>query len=238
MKLCVIGDSQVASLKLGWDAAREQNRQIDVTFFAGRYPRLSHLELENDSLVPKEEKLAEQISYTSGGKDRISIGDYDAFLICEWTLRLPILASSLTSAVCKQTCVDIFQRSIGRKLAEMVRGVTHKPILIAHAAQKSLDPEADRLESFLDYSTVRNLFAASIDIEASQFVGQPISTIAADGWHTEKSYSIGSRRLDVGDKLSNKEHLVNDIGHMNEQFGRLWWRSAVEESGVFIKEKI
>ena len=55
----------------------------------------------------------------------------------------------------------------------------------------------------------------------AELVMQPLSTIV-DGMHTRIDFSRGSRRLLVQDRKHEVLHPVEDRGHMNDEFGKLW----------------
>lgn len=85
LRLCVIGNSHIAAVKLGWDVAQSDGRAdmggIAPTFFGAPRDGIRHAKLEEGSLVPKRKDVAEYFKLLSAGQDRIRLTDYDAFLL-------------------------------------------------------------------------------------------------------------------------------------------------------------
>ena len=90
MKICVIGNSHVASLKEGYDSLKQSNPRwadIDLTFFAARAKLIMALDIihgaDGASLLAgaKGSELETSIEYTSGGKKVIDLRDYDHCLL-------------------------------------------------------------------------------------------------------------------------------------------------------------
>lgn len=85
LRLCVIGNSHIAALKLGWDTVRAENGpERDVvapTFFGAPRDGIRHVRLEGESLVARRKDITDYFKLISGGQDRIRLGDFDAFLL-------------------------------------------------------------------------------------------------------------------------------------------------------------
>ncbi|MCU0827778.1 MAG: hypothetical protein MUE52_10315 [Tabrizicola sp.] len=83
LRLCVIGNSHIAALKLGWEAAKAKGVQPDVrpTFFGAPRDGMRHVALSNGCLIPGRKDIVEFFKLISGGQDRIRLSDYDAFLL-------------------------------------------------------------------------------------------------------------------------------------------------------------
>ena len=41
-------------------------------------------------------------------------------------------------------------------------------------------------------------------------------------WFTDRKFSTGPTRLDVGDEIAGQVHPDSDVTHINKEFGRLW----------------
>jgi hypothetical protein len=85
MKLCVIGNSHIAALKLGWDQvlaeAGEEQSRFAPTFFGAPRDGIRHVKLENGCLVARRKDITDYFRLISGGQDQIRLADYDAFLL-------------------------------------------------------------------------------------------------------------------------------------------------------------
>jgi hypothetical protein len=80
-RICVLGNSHVASLKLGWDSLKTQYPNVDITFFANRQRRMEALQVEKGKLVPDNEALKTAIAYTSNGLTSIDSRKFDLYLL-------------------------------------------------------------------------------------------------------------------------------------------------------------
>ena len=85
MRVCVIGNSHIASLKLGWDACVAEDpaawSDVKPTFFGAPSDGMRHVNLQDGSIVPRRKDIAEHFQRMSGGQDRIRLADYDAFFL-------------------------------------------------------------------------------------------------------------------------------------------------------------
>jgi len=67
MKLCIIGNSHLAAIKLGWDQVGAEFPWLQPQFFGARADALLDLHAEGGRLVPATPDLAAKIAYVSGG---------------------------------------------------------------------------------------------------------------------------------------------------------------------------
>jgi len=58
---------------------------------------------------------------------------------------------------------------------------------------------------------------------------QPDATLAANRWNAKSRYSLGSSRLDLGDKISGQSHPNCDMTHMNSAFGVLYLETFFQQ---------
>ena len=221
MKICALGNSHLASLKLGLDGLKERYPNVAVTFFASRGSRLGGLTLEDGRLVTSDEALAREIAFTSNGLSEIVLQDYDGFLIYGLGLPLPRLDRRLSSAVQSATCRDLFQESLSFKLAHTIRSACAAAIYIDHAPQKADLLKSNHADHGLDYLQVFDRMRQVIDLADVHFLAQPEHTLSG-AWNTAKEYSVGSTRLDLGDRGSRRPHPEIDMAHMNARFGEVY----------------
>lgn len=82
MRLCVIGNSHIAALKLGWDQLKTKGQAPDLkpSFFGAPSDGVRHLRAENGRLTPKRKDIAEHFQ-RMGGADHIVLDHYDAFFL-------------------------------------------------------------------------------------------------------------------------------------------------------------
>ncbi|MEJ5992463.1 hypothetical protein WG902_20855 [Ramlibacter sp. PS3R-8] len=221
MRICVLGNSHVASLKLGLEKLPGGRQKFTMEFFASRASAMEGLRLENKRLVPRNENLARAISHTSGGKREVVLDDYDAFLVYGLGFRLPVVETQLSAAVQRQACRDTAVGTLNFHLCSLLRQATNKPVYVGHDPQEAEGRKRRAVNRSLPYGGVYDLTKDALRGEDLRLVQQPRRTFAND-WFTRPEFSAGSTRLDIGDAKSNELHKDVDNKHMNGDFGRIW----------------
>jgi hypothetical protein len=225
MKICVLGNSHVGSLKRGWDLIRSEFRGQEITFFAHRAGGLIGLMPHQGKLVPNNEELAKALAFTSGGKREIDPKEYDVFLIYGAITNASFIQDSqhYSRAVRERTLSDLVANSLAFILLKRLRTLTDKAIFIGHmpllAATEIL------------FKTTPSDYLANLKLanEVSyrplnaELVTQPLSTIV-NGANTHPAFSKGSKRLAIGDRYDDEAHPETDTDHMNDRFGEIWLR--------------
>lgn len=220
MRICVLGNSHVASLKLGLEKIAKAGRP-ELVFFASRANSLAALRLDGRRLVAPHENLAKALRHTSGGADAVDLDHYDAFLVYGLGFRLPGLQRSLSSAVQRQACRDTAEQTLSHRICSQLRKGTPKPVYVGHDPQEAAKRGVSASAEHLPYDSVFDMTAGELMRDKVQLVRQPRQTFA-DAWFTRQEFSAGSIRLDIGDEMSNQLHPEEDNKHMNAEFGRLW----------------
>lgn len=221
MRICVLGNSHVASLKLGLEKLPAECKNLEMVFFASRGGGMQGLRLEEDRLLPTGEGLTKSIAHTSGGKTEVVLAEYDAFLVYGLGFRLPLTAGHLSAAVKRQLSRDTLASSINFRLCSLLREATDKPVYVGHDPQEAAGRRHPDLAAHLPYEAVYAMAREDLARHDVQLLTQPKQTFA-DTWFTIPSYSAGSVRLDIGDERSNTLHDDTDSKHMNGEFGRVW----------------
>ena len=80
-RICVLGNSHLGALKLGWDLIEGSYPGTELTFFGAPRSMMQDLVLEGTRLVPRTDKLTAKIRRSSGGLEAVEIEDYDAFIL-------------------------------------------------------------------------------------------------------------------------------------------------------------
>ncbi|MCC2634641.1 MAG: hypothetical protein K0S48_2527 [Ramlibacter sp.] len=231
MRICVLGNSHVASLKLGLEKMPDARKNVSMDFFASRASALGALRLENNRLVPTNDNLARSIAHTSGGKSEVVLADYDAFLVYGLGFRLPVMQAQLSSAVQRQICRDTLVQALNFRMCSMVRQATDKPVYVGHDPQEAEGRKSPELSRSLPYEAVYDMMRSELFRDDVRLVAQPRQTFA-NSWFTKPEFSAGSTRLDIGDAKSNELHSEADNKHMNGDFGRIWLESFFPAVGV------
>lgn len=230
MKICVIGNSHVGSLKRGWDVIKEDYREQEITFFAQRSDGIDGLIAQNGKLIPDNEVLARALEFTSGGKKEIDPNEYDVFIIYGAGLNIDFVRDShfYSSAVIESSLNDLVANTVSFNLLKRLRTLTHKAIFLGHLP---LVPAIEILSDTTsdDYiARVERINEVSYRPLNAELVRQPLSTIV-NGNNTNPYFSKGSKALAVGDSGDNTYHPESDSDHMNDQFGEIWLREFLKK---------
>lgn len=231
MRICVLGNSHVASLKLGLEKLPGATKSASMEFFASRASALGALRLQENRLVPMNDNLARSIAHTSGGKSEVALDEYDAFLVYGLGFRLPVVEAQLSAAVRRQVCRDSLSQALNFRMCSMLRQATRKPVYVGHDPQEAQGRKSPAVARSLPYEAVYELMRGELAREDVRLVAQPRQTFA-NSWFTKPEYSAGSTRLDIGDAKSNELHSDVDNKHMNGEFGRIWLESFFPAVGV------
>lgn len=232
MKICIIGNSHVGSLKRAWQDKRESdNPEHSLTFFAARRRLIKHSVVTDGKLVPTSDELRKSFAFTSDGQEQIDLAAYDVFLVyC-----LFVKPYQSNGALCTRACLtaavdDYFTPQLGIQIARSIRASTSAQVFLGHdpltAAPEGSDaePPAPSLDPKLDDYIAGLTYANALFFKPQNMtlLEQPKETRVPDQFQTRASFAKGSRRLSIGDHLDNIEHEADDRRHMNEAFGGLY----------------
>lgn len=224
MRLCVIGNSHAGSLKRAWDQNERWKRDFDLEFFAARGRGLEGCTRKEQEIIPVWEKTERSFEFTSGGRTRIDLDRYEAFVIFGAHSHPYFQAPDafFSDAAVERALLDLCEGKAFFHMLKLLNGVSPRPVIIGHTPLA-----AANLDVRLSQKTENYHFGISLINErllramGGVMVAQPEATIV-NGENTELSYSKGSRRLAVGVANDHAFHPSQDITHMNERFGELW----------------
>ena len=80
-RVCVLGNSHLASMKTGWDLIRDAHPDHDLTFFGAPKAMMDDLDLEDNILVPGNDKLRNKLKVFSNGHESVDLDAFDTFVI-------------------------------------------------------------------------------------------------------------------------------------------------------------
>jgi hypothetical protein len=233
MKICVIGNSHVAAIKLAYEAARPKILP-EMTFFAGLGTRIATLQIADGMLVPPadDHKIQFAIKTTSGGLSQIDPALYDRFLVIGMSGGVHQMVETISRGISEgaKLCAvkDYWQAAPLAPLLQTLRKITDKPItvgaapLLAEEQQNNTGP--DRYSQFLTLSN--SLFFKDFEAE---LMGQPLDTIV-NGNATEIGYSRMSERLIAKKDSFGIHHPEGENSHMNQSYGTLWLAQYFEST--------
>jgi hypothetical protein len=242
-RLLLLGNSHLASLKLGWDEIADQYPGMECVFFGGPAQWTKHAVLDAGTIKVTHAPLAKTLAQVSGGATTVMLADFDAVCVvgmyfgfgeCLLNLRrvhthvMPPLRpnSQLVSRAClKQIIHDSLAGSPAFEWASMIKRDHGKPVLLAPTPLSSearlhndpfIKPVAVQFRGYI--ADIFDMFKTiARGLTASNdliLVEQPPHTVAFTGF-TKSEYSRGSIRL-LGDGIAHREE---DYTHMNKLYG-------------------
>jgi hypothetical protein len=244
MRVCLVGNSHLAAIKLGWDAVKLDYPDIACNFFGAPRNALRGLSLDGGVLVPTNEALARQIKIVSGGPTTLRPSDYDAiccvglrFGFYHWLRSLPAVHSLSIEALWEGSALvsNSFLRHVARYwlehstavlLMRMMRSVCAVPL--------SLLPTPLAGEALLDDLGARpmakeQMYAALAGLYAV-FQGEAQRCAVAEGFHLipQPSTTMVSPCFSLPEfrrkSVPLKDEYQDDKSlHMNQSYGTEAW---------------
>lgn len=223
-RICIIGSSHLACFKLAWDdGLKEKYQKVELTFFSSVGSSMNSLEAHKNYLSSSDDKVVSNMQLSSGGLDRIIPADYDCVIIhglspapinyLEGTT--PFSRGAFYSHGAIIRCTSAFA------ILQKLKSISDIPVFISHApGLAELSPD-ERITSDEYNELIEGLKHAHRDV-GSIYVSQPASTICKH-LYTKRQYVKGAKRLvRVGNTDPYNEFPEDDIGHMNEEFGKVY----------------
>lgn len=243
-KMCVIGNSHVAALKLGWEAIKNDVPDVEVTFFGAHRDSFDELVSHGRKLVPQSDNVRKSMAFTSGGHREIVIDDYDVFVVHGLLLSFQRLVNFFllregrhvrSSEPLARDVKAVLDKCVCIKLAERIARfgkpvwISPQPFISEHVL------EGDELEwkpwrELVDVNgkpthAIQRLLAQWNDyLEQHDVIVQPSETVTRQVF-TRKMFSTDSIRLSRG---MDMKHPETDVVHMNAKYGALVMGSAIE----------
>lgn len=230
MRVCIIGNSHVGSLKRAWDGFPPDKYHATFDFFAQRAFGMTALEVKDGLLVPGNESLRAAMIFTSGGADSIDPANYDAFLLYGLRTKpfLGLLNTGVSSQVKRAVIHDQTAASFSWPILKMIRTLTNKKIYLGHDPLPAA-PSVKIKKRPSAYLAGIQFINEEIYLPLnSELLPQPRSTIV-NRWQTDPLFSQGSKRLEEGNpNFDNRLHHGDDRAHMNDEFGGLWLNAYLQ----------
>lgn len=226
MKICIIGNSHIAALKMAWDTGLEkQFPNIEPTFFGARGRLLHDLVVKNGLLAPGSKDLGNSFALTSRGQRYIDPALFDVFLIYGFGAKLTKVLKKRSNAANPERIIDYWQNSGMLQVSRQIRAVTHKPVYCGLAPLEARKKSTKGIKVYTKF--VRRSTKMVFRPEGFTLVAQPPQTLTKR-CATRKQFSAGSTRLKADPKKPKQRHPKRDSLHMNARFGAIWLRSFLQ----------
>ncbi|HEX3429318.1 MAG TPA: hypothetical protein VHT03_00400 [Rhizomicrobium sp.] len=249
-RVCVIGNSHISALVLGWREIARDHAQTTLEFFAAPGTKVNRFKVSRGSLVPRSATLRKFLAVTS--QQKTISGDYDIYLICG--LRLGVLhmaplfgrfrpealtpdeRAPLSNECFARSLIGCVSASLAVETVRKLREITSAPIAVIPDPLPTKNyAECDflnRAEERGEAETVASFFeAACVAVCAglnAECHFQPSSTKSAI-LRTDVTYSEGAMRLRTGSAVEHRNPL-SIARHMNGTYGALVLREILGTS--------
>jgi hypothetical protein len=247
-KLCLIGDSQTAALRLAWPSIKDEFPGIGFTFFAAHRVRYADLAVCGDRLEPQTEELARLLGRLHS--EPVIRADYDHYILCGLDYSVLYAMAKLTGFRSEDQAPDnrapvsrecyllamtgCMRDTISMQVARKVRAITNRPITIVPGPRIS-DANELKLYPWLeqngDSQRIADYFAAASDILCkevdAQVLQQPAQTLR-DPLRTLAIYAKDAPREFNETPLPDG---WKDYQHMNVEYGVLALRALLAMPG-------
>lgn len=232
--VCLIGNSHVGALKLGWPEIEAQFPGFTLDFYASAGQSMQ-LEVRDGKLVPPTPEIRKRLAATSGKDGDIEAG-YDAYVVCGLTLSSmrALHAYNANFAASGKAGVQDFARAMEPALRGAIavdviaklRQITRAPIFLIgtpYGAFVRHEQLWEKLKSRGHEEAVARAYDATCNKIAEElsavFVPQPPETVAENGFTTREAFFLFALDYVRGEKA---EHT-----HMNAGFGAVVLRDVL-----------
>jgi len=237
IRIGVIGDSHVASLKQGWSLIQPHYPDIELIFFAVPRQGMEGLVVENGRLRGDRPGLVRSLAFTSGTDGDVMPSQYDHIVLVGMGFEPPMIEHRHSLAVRRELLRELYLESLSHLIVTRLRTIHDQPIHIIPVPVSALTPESSAQEpplSLIPLDWMRceleSLFA-DLDL---RFVLQAETTLGAGAWGTKHDFAVGASRLDNRDIKIGKQFPDFEKRHMNAEFGALMLRRLFERMDLTI----
>jgi len=226
LKLCIIGNSHIASLKQGWEKIQSDHPDINIRFFGSPGSSINRLKTNKSSLISTDNDLLQNLRLTSGGLSEIDTDSYDAFVSYGLSFEIDPLDVRLSSALVDAFCQQQAREHPNYRLIKKIQSISNKPIFIGHAPLLAdIGPIAP--SPHIPYRKLFSKISDYLAMESIKMLRQPDSTIIHE-IRTIAHFTVGSTRLLHGPgSTTAMHHDDNDVKHMNGEFGAVYLDAAI-----------
>lgn len=237
--VCLIGNSHLGALKLGWPSIVAEFSKMEQDFYASAGDSLE-LAVSGNRLEPATHDVRQRLAYTSGKSGDIE-ANYDAYIVCGLLLSFAramnafrktvseLRASGQTFKVITVTATDSMHESLRPLLfAEVLaklREITKAPIYVIATPLPALErhPEFENLGGYLKSTLLPAYHTACERIVHefnATFLPQPAETTGPLEFTTRKEFYLLPPENVAAEKAVHT--------HMNAAFGAIVLKDALE----------
>jgi len=241
-RLCIVGDSHVGAVKLGWDLISDENRSWEVDFFGAVGDSIGSLLIKGGELSPSVQSVRDSFALTSKGQNSIRTRNYDAFVIVSAGLGATVLtrricathslascyepgSSPISRACLRDTVFNAIDSGAAMATARKLRSMTTAPVALLPTPLPSievLEADADKAIVFrasgmlAEIKHLYELSATRLEVnEGFAFISQPAETLDTP-CYTRREFAAGGVNLTGRAKRDG-----DNFCHMNSNYGAI-----------------
>jgi hypothetical protein len=247
-RVCVLGNSHLAAVKLGWNQRAAAHPDLHCDFFGAPKNGMAEVAFEDGLIVPQNEAVRAAFAMTSGGRESVQLRDYD----CVVAVGLGFSMATLIRRVYRdyrsdghnfldgditlvgedtfrQICTTMLARSTAMWLAGHLAqaGVAQRVIVPQPLPSEDiLDATDGEMDATLWQAAVRegdDESLAQTMTEAVQALTAPRLAILPQPPATRAGHLFTRRDYAIGSVRLvagfEAQHAKNDVGHMNGAYG-------------------
>jgi len=253
IKICLIGDSHLAALKLGFDKIANEFEDVQVTFFGSFASSFNELIVNDRKIVPQSGKVKKVMVMTSGGQANIVVDDYDLFILHGLELSFQgFVNKALQQPVNNQdtqlqslawaNLTSLIDQCLSIKLAKKFLRLD-KPVLLSpqpflsEQVAHNLIPKWELWHNLLEnqgkptHWVMEALAAWEKHLVQLEALKQPPATVIHH-FFTKNKFSVESIRL--CDMMT--KHGEEDVIHMNPEYGEIVIRFMIERCKLMMQD--
>jgi hypothetical protein len=133
-KICILGNSHVASLKQGWEQIKGSWPRVEVSFFAQAGVEGLHSVFVDGYHLTSRKSNARESFVLTHGEERMDIWKYDSFLIYGAKSRNYWPGNTFYSMSCLKSVIeDLTCGTPAQHVLSCLREVSEAPIFIGHS---------------------------------------------------------------------------------------------------------
>lgn len=222
MRICIIGNSHVASLKIAWEnGLSEKYPDVQLVFFASLTANIEALVAIDQSLTSGNSKTKEDFKKTSNGLENINLS---SFSYCMLHGLSPRIRAYLSLVVKSKDCfysrnalnrANPLHQSSAFKVLNEIRKISTIPVIFSPKPNALNAPEKDNFKRSI-YKEVCHFINSAHDQINAIYIPQPASTFHCT-YFTRSEY--GKEAQNRTRTESDTAQYKTDMVHMNESFG-------------------
>jgi hypothetical protein len=251
-RVCFVGNSHLAAVKLGWKAVRSGYPGIDAHFFGAPTRQFASIAVEDGLLVPKSDDARRCFRLTSGGQASAVLADYDVVVLIALGLSLAVVLDVYASyrADDQRNSEGDFElvspayfHEIAKARLAVMPALTYlnkiREATVARGTEIWLYPQpmpsiavlASNVVSATPFEATRiSTMKQAVAFHDEEVLHSAFAALCADlaqvsSIFSREEYARGSVRLT---KNLNIAHPEDDYAHMNAKYGAIVMRQILE----------